>query len=154
VSFVVKTEAQSVLYGYDASGNRTSRTIVMKMLSPPPQDSTETIIEEEIIAGTGQNVVQNTEDGNEKTQEIYTDILAGTQISIYPNPTGGKLQVTSYELRVESIEIFDMMGRCMWSQYSVLNTQYSIDISHLPAGTYIMRIAAGNEVVNWKVVKQ
>jgi hypothetical protein len=149
-----------VSYGYDNAGNRISRTINMPICTPPPQDSTETVIEEEDIAGIGQDVdtqVANRREQseqNEKTQEVYTDVLSETQIFIYPNPTRGELKIESGELRVDNVEIFDMMGRRVDVQYSILNTQYSIDISHLPAGTYIMRIAVGDEATSWKIVRQ
>jgi len=47
VSFA--TAQTSIKYTYDDSGNRTHRTIVMKSpeQTPPPQDSTETVIDEE-----------------------------------------------------------------------------------------------------------
>ncbi|MCL2511402.1 MAG: T9SS type A sorting domain-containing protein [Bacteroidales bacterium] len=166
--------AQSVSYGYDDSGNRTSRTIIMPALAPPPQDSTETVIEdleEEIVSG-----VQNPETGDEKSQEVYTDVLSETLISIYPNPTKGELRVASGELKIDNVEIFDMMGRKQKAEGSIstslnaqrqneaLNAQVShltsqvshlisIDISHLPIGTYIMRITAGDEATSWKIVK-
>jgi hypothetical protein len=149
--------AQSVSYGYDASGNRISRTIVMPM-NAPPQDSTETIIEEEDLIA-----------GNEKTQEVYTDTLADTQIAIYPNPTKGLLTIEMSDMRLSDmglsdmryetcdIAIFDMMGKCVWSSYGLTVLRHyslQINISHLPAGTYIMRIAIEDEVVNWKIIKQ
>jgi hypothetical protein len=151
---------QSVSYGYDASGNRISRTIVMSMLAPPPQDSTENIVEnEEIIAGVGQDVqdtVQNnTADEEEIPLKIYTDVLAETQISIYPNPTKGLLTVKIPDLpehSASSLTLFDMHGRVI-AQKRQLSAENKLDISAQPAGTYIMQIAVGDEAVSWKIIK-
>ncbi|MDR2972028.1 MAG: hypothetical protein LBU83_08890, partial [Bacteroidales bacterium] len=48
-------------------------------------------------------------------------------IQIYPNPTTGELRVTSYELQVTSIEVFDIYGRAVSTHYSLLTTHYSIN---------------------------
>jgi hypothetical protein len=151
--------AQSVSYLYDASGNRLERIINMKMLTPPPQDSTESIIDDEKdIAKYGQDVVQNTESGdeNEKTQEIYTDVLGKTQISIYPNPTRGLLTIKISNLpehSASSLTLFDMQGKVI-TQKQQLSDENKLDISTQPVGVYIMQITIEDEVTNWKIVKQ
>jgi len=141
-------------YDYDNSGNRISRTIIMPMLTPPPQDSTETIIEdweEDIVSG-----VQNSETGDEKSQEVYTDALSETQILIYPNPTTGLLTVKISDLpqhSASSLTLFDMQGRVI-AQKQQLSNENKLDVSAQPAGTYIMQIAIGSEFTSWKIVKQ
>jgi hypothetical protein len=149
----------SVSYTYDASGNRISRTINMKMFAPPPQDSTEKAADdpEDSVA-----IVQGMEDetpqeiyNNEKTQEVYTDALAQTLITIYPNPTRGLLTVKISELpkhAASSLTLFDMQGRVITQQQSLAD-ENKLDISAQPVGTYIMRIAIGGEVVSWKIIK-
>ena len=132
----------SVSYLYDDSGNRTCRTINMKSpaMTPPPQDSTE-------------NVVEDPE--NEKSQEIYTDVLLETLITIYPNPTRGLLAVKIANLpqqSVSSLTLFDMQGKVIIQQS--LSNENRLDISAQSAGTYIMQIAVGDEVTSWKIIKQ
>jgi len=71
-------------------------------------------------------------------------------IIVFPNPTTGELIVTSDERQVTSIEVFDVYGRKVSSQHLNISTsQYLINISHLRAGVYFLRI--GEKVV--KVVK-
>jgi len=123
------------------------------MLPPPPQDSTETAIEEmeDIVAG-----VQNPETVEEKSQEVYTDALSETLITIYPNPTAGLLTVKISELpqhSVSSLTLFDMHGRVITQQQSLAD-ENRLDISAQPSGTYIMQIAVGTEVTSWKIVKR
>jgi hypothetical protein len=88
-------------------------------------------------------------------QEIYTDALAQTLITIYPNPTRGLLTVNIYELpqhAASSLTLFDMQGRVIIQQQSLVD-ENKLDISAQPAGTYIMRIEIGGEVVSWKIIK-
>jgi hypothetical protein len=100
-------------------------------------------------------------------EECYTLVsineLAGTQtVQIFPNPTDGELSVVSSEYRVQSIEIFDVMGKCVGNvetrliaslQSEIGQSEIAFDISHLPAGIYFLRITTENNVVTRKVVK-
>jgi len=80
-----------------------------------------------------------------------------SSIKIYPNPTIGELIVgIAGQARndVRSIEVFDISGRSVLSHTSNLTPQTSINISHLPAGTYFVKIMTEQEEVVRKVVKQ
>jgi len=76
-------------------------------------------------------------------------------VRVYPNPTDGQLSITNYELRITNIEVFDLMGKCVF-QLSTLNSQLStqIDISPLPIGMYFMRIQTEKGIITKKVVKK
>jgi len=74
-------------------------------------------------------------------------------ISVYPNPTKGELRIENGKLRIENVKIYDIFGKqhlILHSPFSILN---SIDISHLPAGTYFVQITTEKGVVTKKVVK-
>ena len=60
--------------------------------------------------------------------------------------------MTNYELReIGVIEIFDISGRVVFtSSLSLLSPETALDISHLPAGVYFLKV--GKEKV--KVVKK
>ena len=167
--FSISATAQTVSYGYDDSGNRTSRIISMPSYTPPPpQDSTENVIEdEEDIVAFGQdmeNEEETPQDISEGTspksqgvppQEVYTDALSETLITIYPNPTRGLLTVKISNMpqhSASSLTLFDMQGKVITQQPS-LTEENKLDISAQPPGTYIMRIAVGDEDVSWKIVK-
>jgi len=76
-----------------------------------------------------------------------------TTVNIYPNPTDGKLQVTSYGLQVTDIEIFDVFGRNVLRLTSPIPHPISIDISHLSNGVYFIKIVTKQGEVVKKVVK-
>ena len=73
-------------------------------------------------------------------------------ITVYPNPTTGKLTIETSDMRYE---IFDIYGRKLISDIrypisEIGKSEIEINISHLPAGIYFVKV--GNETV--KVVKK
>ena len=73
---------------------------------------------------------------------VNTPIYSENTIQIYPNPTNGQLQVTSYKLQENtSIEIYDIVGRVVLSSaMSKFSPETTIDISHLANGMYFLKI--------------
>jgi len=74
------------------------------------------------------------------------------EVKIYPNPTTGKLTVKCAEtLHATSVQMFDAVGQVVGTyRIPPENTEMQIDISHLSAGLYFLKID-GKTV---KVVKQ
>jgi len=71
-------------------------------------------------------------------------------LKIFPNPTKGELRVTSYELQVTGIEIFDVMGKkLLTSPLSLTSPETTLNIAHLPSGIYFLKI--GNKTA--KIIK-
>jgi hypothetical protein len=74
---------------------------------------------------------------------------------ISPNPTSGIIQVTSDKLQVTSIEIFDVFGRKLFSHTAYRTPHTTLNISHLQAGVYFVRIFKENGVFEThKIIKQ
>jgi len=88
-------------------------------------------------------------------------------ILVYPNPTTGDLRIEISDMRYETLdmryEIFDIYGRKM-AQVSNLTSQVSnhlivsssnhlINISHLPAGVYFVKICTEAGIITKKVIK-
>ncbi|MCL2510981.1 MAG: M4 family metallopeptidase, partial [Bacteroidales bacterium] len=85
-----------------------------------------------------------------KTAIAEQDIAS--QITIYPNPTSGEIQVTSYELQVTSVEIYDVMGR---KQEIIFNFQLStFNLTNLPNGIYFLQITTDKGIITKKIVKE
>jgi len=72
------------------------------------------------------------------------------KIKIYPNPTSGELRVMSDELRVTSVEVFDIYGR---KQKAESRKQNEINISNLAAGLYFVRITTEMGEIIRKITK-
>ena len=64
-----------------------------------------------------------------------------TTTDLYPNPTDGEVTV-GVDGEVQSIIIYNMMGRPVggWNIRSLASDQIVLDVSPLPAGTYILHI--------------
>ena len=99
------------------------------------------------------------------------------QITVYPNPTNGMINVQCLMFNVQNIEIFDVMGRVVtvetWraaSLHETLNVkpenttppfghpsnnggEFTLDISNAPSGIYFVRIQTDNDVVIRKIIK-
>jgi hypothetical protein len=83
-------------------------------------------------------------------------------ITVYPNPTTGQLTIENGKWKMENVEIFDVYGRNVETKFpsnSLEGWQPQADgvvlnISHLPAGVYFVKILTEKGVVMKKVVKQ
>ena len=73
-------------------------------------------------------------------------------IVVYPNPTTGELRVTSYELQVTEVEVFDVYGRKL-SHISNFTSQIEINISHLYTGLYLIKITTEKGITTKKIIK-
>jgi hypothetical protein len=90
---------------------------------------------------------------------IYLEIEDYSQdkmmISLYPNPTNGELRIESGKLRVENMELFDIYGRKQnVSVENLSSVESRLDISHLSAGIYFMKIYTEIGEVVKKVLKE
>jgi hypothetical protein len=73
-----------------------------------------------------------------------------TELSVSPNPvSNGQVNVNVQLLETEinaTIDIIDLTGRALVSQRQLLtkgNSKITMDVSHLPAGIYMVRVADG-----------
>jgi tetratricopeptide (TPR) repeat protein len=109
-------------------------------------------------AGSGNNetmrvlddeIINQSKSAQSALSEFYTQALEN--ITLVPNPTTGELKVESGELKVTSVEVFDVYGRkipILWRGQRVVN------ISHLSAGIYFVKIVTEAGEVVKKVMKQ
>lgn len=77
-------------------------------------------------------------------------IVSATEMSIYPNPTSGMLNITSNE-EINSVEIFNSIGNTVVSS-KVAGNSSAIDMSNLPNGMYFVRVSTLNGIETVKVV--
>ena len=89
------------------------------------------------------------------------------EITIYPNPTTGELKIENGELKIQSIEIFDIYGRNVEAKFpsfipnAVGNPEHYgqqadgvvMDVSHLPSGVYFVKITTETGEIKKKVLK-
>ena len=79
------------------------------------------------------------------------------EVIIYPNPSNGQLKIESGKLKIENTEIYDVIGRIQPignSPFEGGRGMSSIDISHLQAGIYFIRIQTEKGIITKKVIKE
>jgi len=79
--------------------------------------------------------------------------ITNYELRVYPNPTTGELTIDNGELTIDNVEIFDIYGNKVSPLISHSSPLISINISHLPAGVYFVKITTKNGVFVEKVVK-
>ncbi|MDR0793968.1 MAG: S8 family peptidase [Chitinophagaceae bacterium] len=92
------------------------------------------------------------------TDPLNIDENLSSRISIYPNPTTGELRIESGELRVRSVEVFDVYGRNVGINTSICSENWRdenvINISHLSAGVYFLKLSTELGEVVKQILKE
>ena len=84
---------------------------------------------------------------------IADEESTSNEITLFPNPTTGQFTIENGQLKIENIEVYDMLGKKQAIFNCQLSAVNSIDISHLPAGVYFVRIQTETSIEIRKVVK-
>ena len=83
---------------------------------------------------------------------VNSDEILTNEISIFPNPTTGIINLTINESPV-NITIFDITGKIV--KHLTLNSNYStIDISNQPNGIYIIEVSNDEFIKTQKIIKK
>lgn len=91
-------------------------------------------------------VICNTVTGE---KELLKDI---NEILVFPNPTNGTLNVALTAKENTSVDIYNVVGKLIYSS-GIKNTQlFTIDINNQPNGVYFVNIKSGNSVTTKKVL--
>jgi hypothetical protein len=85
-------------------------------------------------------------------EEVGIENIEMATVKIYPNPTTGILRIENGELKIEDIAISDIFGKIQ--KIENWKTESTIDISHLPAGVYFVKISTEVGEVTRKVLKE
>ena len=131
----LKAQNFTVNFEYDENGNRTRRYIELKK-----------------VEENGKSL--DTEETEGWLAEV-SETMQGVELSIYPNPTSGLLNVniagtensTSFRLTLSTLSGTIIEDRHTESG----NTQ--LDISRLAQGIYLLTVSSPDERRIWKIVK-
>ena len=93
-----------------------------------------------------------------KTQALATGIFnykKNNSISVFPNPTTGKIQIQVSGLNVQSLEIFNSTGEKVYSTSNFQQQKLNeTDLSTFNKGIYFMEIYDGENFYSEKIVVQ
>jgi len=112
--------------------------------------------------GTFNFTVQASNSAGNDTKALSIKIEGGigvpenetTSIKVYPNPTTGQLTIDNGQLTIENVEVFDVYGRKHESTKARKHEgEVLIDISHLSAGIYFVKIRTEAGIVTQKIIK-
>ena len=129
----------TVRFGYDACGNRVSRTLEVKR--------------EDDKNGLAGNHPK--ESGADASATSPGDLVGGMAYAIYPNPTEGRLVlVTEGAVPPDSAvaTLLTLTGSVI-EERAVRSDREVLDLSGRPSGVYLLRLSSGGETHTWKVIK-
>ncbi len=140
---IMGTQCYTMAYAYDGAGNRVSRSILLNEATGLKSAS---------IFDTTTNKFSNDFNPEKK----FTDELAESQITIYPNPTRGEMVVQVTNIKNEEafkFVVYDMTGKIVLQKQNTKEFT-NIDLSNVPAGNYILKMFIGGSSTEWKIIKQ
>ncbi|MGB4974066.1 MAG: S8 family serine peptidase, partial [Cyclobacteriaceae bacterium] len=71
-------------------------------------------------------------------------------IQLYPNPVEGKLFVAGKN--IQKLRLMNQLGQDMPVEFVFALDEWSLDVTKLPKGAYIMLVHSGNEVISRRIV--
>ncbi len=81
------------------------------------------------------------------------DFQKKSEISVFPNPSKGVINIVNENNVINSIKVFDLMGRSLYYKDKMESTYTTtIDLSGLKVGLYFIEIKSGNSVFTKKIV--
>ena len=126
-NFNNKVSAQNcIVLGYDASGNRISKTLT------------------------------NNCDGSRGNVETQENIIEEEGISVYPNPTDGVFTIVVPGLNADKTPfymLYDVNG-VLLQKDEVRGRETEVDVGNLASGVYFLRIVNDEDVVSKVILKQ
>jgi hypothetical protein len=82
--------------------------------------------------------------GCPSTTGINDNVIYEKTISVFPNPVTTEIRVESSEFKIESIEVYNVLGEKM-IQESGIKSQEVIDVSSLASGIYFVKVRTEKE---------
>lgn len=153
INYGVLTELSDTILqgdGYDGYGFHLTATEIDLMRQALQQEGTVTVV----VTDTLQTLA-----GCDSIVTLYLTLsntgnpvpVAAIDLKVYPNPTTKNVNVEGSG--IYEVELYDAVSRRL-SQFTILNSQLSIDLEGYPAGAYYLRIRTDHGTVIKKVIKR
>jgi len=145
-------QAPGYLYSYDANGNRTMREYKMINIQATK------IIDSTAQHGDSASVIAANQAAQQlqQQQQLSETLPNGQQITVFPNPTEGVLQIDITNFATGSkgyILATDMQGRLVYKSENI-NATNKIDFSTLAKGNYTLKLLLNDTTKEWVIIKQ
>ena len=146
--FAAKAQKYGYLYSYDANGSRVMRQLVLTNNQPSKIKDT--------TAQHGDSTVTVAANQAAQQQQVSETLANGQQITVYPNPTDGVLQIDITNFATGSkgyILATDMQGRLVYKSENI-NATNKIDFTSLAKGNYTLKLLLNDTTKEWVIIKQ
>jgi hypothetical protein len=133
-------QAQPVDYSYDDNGSRIRRYVTLKSGK---------------IHNEENPVDHNTKITEEETEKLV-DKIQDIQITVFPNPTPGQLNVNVEGAETEffaSYQVFSQTGLLL-DQKNTFDNFFQIDFSNYQDGIYILNLMINGNPSVWHIIKK
>ena len=104
-----------------------------------------------VKAGTGDDALGNIDTTNVCPTASVKDI-SFYNIDVYPNPASNVINVRS-EFTIDNLSVLDLTGRTVKQQISN-NKEFSLDVSELAKGIYLVKLTSGEKEAVTKFIKK
>ncbi|RZJ73602.1 Calx-beta domain-containing protein [Flavobacterium sp.] len=84
--------------------------------------------------------------------ELGTRDLGHAKFKVYPNPVNDILNV-EYTDQLSEVQVFNIIGQIVISK-NVSATSTQLDMTRLPAGTFLVKVSSGNASETFKIIKK
>lgn len=100
-------------------------------------------------------------DSSGRANEVFTpaDIRAETpnnispEFTLSPNPTNGIISVHGAPDNIRNVAVMSVLGECVMKVGNPHSSDFTIDLSKFPLGSYFVRLTVGNEVVTKMIIR-
>ena len=164
-TMLVSTAGNLQVMGFSEAGCHNVATATVHVWNPDVNEETVSVSDScytwngETYCQSGDYVqtLQNMH-GCDSTVTLHLTLHVGigdhsaNNITLYPNPTRGTVQIRNSGSNILSVTVFDASGR-MLNTVNVNDHTAAIDLSGYAVGTYFLRIMTENGVVTKRVVK-
>ncbi len=62
------------------------------------------------------------------------------KLQVYPNPTTGRITIDNEKSKINTIQVYDVIGRLLIERTNVGETKATLDLSSLAKGSYILKV--------------
>lgn len=132
---VSQAQNPTIHFGYDANGNRVSRTLSLRKVEENGKRA-------DTVAMPATTVET-------------TDTFGKGTLTLYPNPTHGKLTVSLQGMgATAATAVLVTTAGGIVQRRELTEGSHDFDLSGLPPGVYLLHLTATEVSQTWKIIKQ
>ena len=82
------------------------------------------------------------------------EIVQNDKLQIFPNPSKNKLTISCTDLTIKKMEISDIQGKILYTNFETFKDHKMIDISDFDNGIYFLKLITNNQTIIRKIIKE